>query len=67
RTWSGVIGKEARLGETGVGGCKTEGSSVHPDGEAGGYADRSLLRGVELNSGRDVLLTLEEILSSRKP
>src|SRR5207245_1348280 len=49
--------------ESGVGGCKTEGSSVHPDREAEGYADRSLLRGVELNSGRDVLLTLEEILS----
>jgi radical SAM superfamily enzyme YgiQ (UPF0313 family) len=31
-----------------------------------GYADQSLLRGVELNSGRDVLLTLEEILSSGK-
>jgi len=30
------------------------------------YADASLLRGVELNSGRDVLLTLEEILNSRK-
>ena len=42
------------------------GSSVHLDGDSGGYADRSLLRGVELNSGRDVLLTLEEILSSRK-
>src|SRR5881397_1824189 len=30
------------------------------------YADASLLRGVELNSGRDVLLTLEEILNTRK-
>src|SRR3989449_414151 len=30
------------------------------------YADASLLRGVELNSGRDVLLTLEPILNTRK-
>ncbi|MGE3155055.1 MAG: radical SAM protein [Nitrospiraceae bacterium] len=32
-----------------------------------GYADGSLIRGVEGNSGREALLTLEEILRTRKP
>jgi radical SAM superfamily enzyme YgiQ (UPF0313 family) len=42
-------------------------NSAHPAaGEGSQYADQSLLRGVELNSGRDVLLTLEEILKSKK-
>lgn len=31
------------------------------------YADQSLSKGFETNSGRDALLTLEEILRSRKP
>jgi len=31
------------------------------------YADQSLSKGFETNSGRDALLTLEEILLSRKP
>lgn len=31
------------------------------------YADGNLIRGVENNSGRDALLTLEEILRSRRP
>ncbi len=31
-----------------------------------GYADGNLIRGVEANSGRDALLTLEEILRTRK-
>ena len=31
------------------------------------YADQSLAKGFETNSGRDALLTLEEILRSRKP
>jgi len=31
-----------------------------------GYADGSLIRGIEQNSGRQALLTLEEILRSRK-
>jgi radical SAM superfamily enzyme YgiQ (UPF0313 family) len=57
RAWSGALGKGARLGKE---------SSPDLDRPTDGYADRSLLRGVELNSGRDVLLTLEEILSSRK-
>ena len=42
------------------------GSSPALDVRGSRYADSSLLRGVELNSGRDVLLTLEEILNSRK-
>ena len=66
RPWSGAIGKGTRLGESGAGGCKTEGSSPALDVRGSCYADSSLLRGVELNSGRDVLLTLEEILNSRK-
>jgi hypothetical protein len=31
-----------------------------------GYADQSLIRGIEGNSGREALLTLEELLRSRK-
>ncbi len=31
------------------------------------YADQSLAKGFETNSGRDALLTLEEILKSKKP
>jgi hypothetical protein len=31
------------------------------------YADSSLSKGIETNSGRDALLTLEEILRSRRP
>jgi hypothetical protein len=31
------------------------------------YADKSLSRGIEGNSGRDALLSLEEILRSRRP
>ena len=42
------------------------GSSPALDVGGSRYADSSLLRGVELNSGRDVLVTLEEILNSRK-
>ena len=42
------------------------GSSPALDRVDGTYADQNLLRGVELNSGRDVLLTLDEILNSRK-
>jgi hypothetical protein len=66
RPWGGAIGKGTRLGESGAGGCKTEGSSPALDRGGGTYADQNLLRGVELNSGRDVLLTLDEILNSRK-
>ena len=32
----------------------------------GAYADKSLSRGIEGNSGRDALLSLEEILRSRR-
>ncbi len=34
---------------------------------SGPYADKSLSRGIEGNSGRDALLSLEEILRSRRP
>ena len=43
------------------------GSSPALDQATARYADANLLRGVELNSGREVLLTLEEILKTRKP
>lgn len=66
RPWSGAIGIGTRLGESGGGGYKTDGSSPALDPGPAEYADTNLLRGVELNSGRDVLLTLEEILHSRK-
>ena len=39
--------------------------SQTPQGEHG-YADKSLSRGIEGNSGRDALLSLEEILRSRR-
>ena len=31
------------------------------------YADKNLIRGIEGNSGRDALLSLEEIIRSRRP
>ncbi|MGH7256730.1 MAG: B12-binding domain-containing radical SAM protein, partial [Nitrospirales bacterium] len=38
-----------------------------PDGEAmSGYADANLIQGIQGNSGREALLTLEEIVRSRK-
>jgi len=42
------------------------GGAIGKGTRLGEYADQNLLRGVELNSGRDVLLTLDEILNSRK-
>ncbi|TKS61740.1 MAG: radical SAM protein [Nitrospira sp.] len=41
------------------------GSLSQSAGESGPYADQSLSRGIEGNSGRDALLTLEEIIRSR--
>lgn len=35
--------------------------------ESAHYADANLIRGIQNNSGRDALLTLEEILRSRRP
>lgn len=35
--------------------------------DTGAYADANLIRGIEGNSGRDALLSLEEILRSRRP
>jgi len=40
--------------------------ALRPESPARAYADDSLIRGVEHNSGRQALLTLEEILRSRK-
>jgi radical SAM superfamily enzyme YgiQ (UPF0313 family) len=43
------------------------GSLSQNAGSADSYADKSLSRGIEGNSGRDALLSLEEILRSRRP
>ena len=52
RAWSGSLSQTA----------PTEGKPDHTH-----YADANLIRGVHNNSGRDALLTLEEILRSRRP
>jgi len=43
------------------------GSLSQTAGREGAYADKSVSRGIESNSGRDALLSLEEILRSRRP
>jgi radical SAM superfamily enzyme YgiQ (UPF0313 family) len=69
---SGLIGKACLAAWSRAGGGRTGSrdprswSAKSPGTSEGSYADSALLRGVELNSGRDVLLTLEEILNSRK-
>jgi radical SAM superfamily enzyme YgiQ (UPF0313 family) len=45
---------------------KWTGSLSQAPKESGPYADKSLIRGIEGNSGRDALLSLEEILRSRR-
>ena len=45
---------------------KWTGSLSQTPKESGPYADQSLIRGIEGNSGRDALLSLEEILRSRQ-
>ncbi|MEY4704825.1 MAG: hypothetical protein RL042_1027 [Nitrospirota bacterium] len=45
---------------------KWTGSLSQTQKESGPYADKSLIRGIEGNSGRDALLSLEEILRSRQ-
>ena len=45
---------------------KWTGSLSQTPNESGPYADKSLIRGIEGNSGRDALLSLEEILRSRQ-
>jgi len=42
------------------------GSLSQSESDSGKYADASLIRGIEGNSGRDALLSLEEILRSRR-
>ena len=44
---------------------QTTASDTKPD--TAHYADANLIRGIQNNSGRDALLTLEEILRSRRP
>ena len=63
---STLIGKACLAAWSRAGGQRVGSRDPRPWGTDGAYADKSLLRGVELNSGRDVLLTLEEILKSRK-
>jgi radical SAM superfamily enzyme YgiQ (UPF0313 family) len=46
---------------------KWTGSLSQAPKESGAYADTNLIRGIEGNSGRDALLSLEEILRSRRP
>jgi radical SAM superfamily enzyme YgiQ (UPF0313 family) len=43
------------------------GSLSQSAAQTGQYADSNLMRGIERNSGRDALLSLEEILKSRQP
>src|ERR1044072_8326432 len=52
------LGREQRPTEWS--GCLSQSSQ-----ESGPYADKSLIKGIEGNSGRDALLSLEEILRSR--
>ena len=46
---------------------KWTGSLSQAPKESGAYADQNLIRGIEGNSGRDALLSLEEILRSQRP
>lgn len=52
RRWSGSL-SQAKTGEEGTAGAPA-------------YADGNLIRGIEGNSGREALLTLEQIIRSRK-
>jgi len=52
RPWSGSLSRTP---------AASDGASASPS-----YADGSLIRGIEGNSGRDALLTLEQILRARK-
>ena len=61
-----LIGKACLAAWNRKQGPRTGSRDPRPWGTTGTYADENLLRGVELNSGRDVLLTLDEILNSRK-
>jgi hypothetical protein len=56
RAWTGSLSQTASL---------TTPSGPKPD--TAHYADANLIRGIQNNSGRDALLTLEEILRSRRP
>ena len=56
RAWTGSLSQTA---------SHTSPAGEKPD--TAHYADASLIRGIQNNSGRDALLTLEEILRSRRP
>jgi hypothetical protein len=46
---------------------KWTGSLSQSSGETTSYADKSLSKGIEGNSGREALLSIEEIIRSRRP
>ncbi|MEK6802677.1 MAG: radical SAM protein [Nitrospirota bacterium] len=56
RAWTGSLSQTT---------SQTASSGSKPD--TAHYADANLIRGIQNNSGRDALLTLEEILRSRRP
>ncbi|MCS6264944.1 MAG: radical SAM protein [Nitrospira sp.] len=56
RAWTGSLSQTA---------SQTTPSGPKPD--TARYADANLIRGIQNNSGREALLTLEEILRSRRP
>ncbi len=56
RAWTGSLSQTA---------SHTSPAGEKPD--TAHYADANLIRGIQNNSGRDALLTLEEILRSRRP
>ncbi|MCS6288220.1 MAG: radical SAM protein [Nitrospira sp.] len=56
RSWTGSLSQNT---------SQTASSGPKPD--TAHYADANLIRGIQNNSGREALLTLEEILRSRRP
>jgi radical SAM superfamily enzyme YgiQ (UPF0313 family) len=56
RAWTGSLSQTT-----------TQATASGPKSDTAHYADANLIRGIQNNSGRDALLTLEEILRSRRP
>jgi radical SAM superfamily enzyme YgiQ (UPF0313 family) len=56
RAWTGSLSQTA-----------SQATPSGPKPDTAHYADANLIRGIQNNSGRDALLTLEEILRSRRP
>ena len=48
-------------------GSLSQTTSPGPVPDTAHYADANLIRGIQNNSGREALLTLEEIIRSRRP